>query len=179
MCGRLSCVRTGMPWPGLASRFLVSCFLGPSGFGWKSSIFTGWGRENVQEDGGRSLSRKTGAGGQLKNSRAAKHTGPSRQWCRSQTGASRGERQRREGWARGKGAMRLGGERRRTHLAEGHRAGKGRVRDGTSPSRVRRGHKVWRGDAQSGANAEQGGRRHAAGGCQGGAAAAGWGWGAR
>ena len=39
-----------------------------------------------------------------------------------------------------------------TQLAEGHSAGKGCVRDGASPSRVRRGHKVWRGDAQSGAN---------------------------
>ena len=49
----------------------------------------------------------------------------------------------------GRGAARW---RRRTHLAEGHRAGKGRVRDGTSPSRVRRGRKVRRGDAQNGAN---------------------------
>ena len=37
--GRLLCVLTGMPWPGLASRFFVSCFLDSSGRAWNSSIF--------------------------------------------------------------------------------------------------------------------------------------------
>ena len=67
-----------------------------------------------------------------------------------QADASRGERQRRGlGAWEGRDAARW---RRRTHLAEGHRAGKGCVRDGASPIRARRGHKVWRGDAQRGAN---------------------------
>ena len=46
---------------------------------------------------------------------------------------------------------------------------------GMERRRVRRGHRVWRGDVQSGANGAQGVRRHAAGGCQGGAAAPGGG----
>ena len=32
-------VRTGMPWPDLASRLFVSCFLDSSGCAWNSSIF--------------------------------------------------------------------------------------------------------------------------------------------
>ena len=42
--------------------------------------------------------------------RAAKHRAAASQWCRSQAGASRGERQSREGWVRRKGAMRIGGD---------------------------------------------------------------------
>ena len=56
---------------------------------------------------------------------------------------------RGEGWERGKGAMRLGGDGVRIS-----RKGIVRARGvcGMERRRVRRGHRVWRGDVQSGAN---------------------------
>ena len=124
-----------------------------------------------QEDGGiKSADRSRVSADKLESRREGRRVSGA-----DQAGASRGEPQRRglSTWE-GRGAARW---RRRTQLAEGHRAGKGRVRDGASPSRVRRGRKVRRGDAQNGANgagcAEACCRR-----VPGRGGGAGWGWGA-
>jgi len=132
---RLSCVcvevRTGMPRPGLASRFIVCCFLGPGGFGWKSSIFTGWapgwtgGRRALCRERQRSrVSAEELESSEAQGSRVTvvQITG----WCVSGRAAE----------PRGLGAYIGSGRdadrwRRRKHLAEGQSCGQGvSVRDG-------------------------------------------------
>ena len=154
-----------MPRPGLASRFIVCCFLGPGGFGWKSSIFTGWasgwtgGRRALCRE--RQRSRVSAEELESSKAQGSRVT----QWCRSQAGVRLGAsgRAARVGCV---GRARCGYRwRRRKHLAEEHRAGKGCVRAGwcVSSRRLRRaGRKgVARRRAENGAKGAGGVRRHA------------------
>ena len=117
---------TGTPLSGLACRFLVCCFLGSGGYAWKSGIFS------VQVVGSR-MYRRTASALYLYVAHA----------CRHESGSlvRRCERQRRGWGVLWEGAVRLGVATARRYrpgvptacdesvrIAEGHRAGKGRVR---------------------------------------------------